>query len=235
MKALFPQGTRDHLQCVFLNTSGGVTGGDRFQLHATAAEGAHLELTSQAAERIYRAQPDETGRVRTRLTAGAGARIDWLPQETIVFEGARLDRRLEADLAPDATLLAVEVLVFGRAAMGEALHDAVLADHWRIRRDGVLVFADSVRLSGDVAARLADPAVAGGARAMASVLLAGPQAAAMLRPLRAALGPAGGASLIRDDLLFARALAPEAHDLRRHIVPAIRVLTGRDCPRTWML
>ena len=234
-KALFPHHSRDALQAVFLNTAGGITGGDRFVLRAAAAQGAHLSLTSQAAERVYRAQPGETGRVHTTLRAGAGARIDWLPQETILFEGGALDRRLDVTLAADATFLAVEPLVCGRFAMGERLHDAAICDRWQVRRDGRLVFADTLRLAGDIEALLARPTVADGNRAMAALLYVAPDAERVLAPLRAALGPQGAASLIREGVLFARALAPEAFDLRRSLIPAIRLLSGAELPRTWML
>ena len=107
-----------------------------------------------------------------RLDIGAGAQLAWLPQETILFDGARLSRRIDVELAEDASLLLAEAVVFGRAAMGEAMIEGLFADRWRVRRAGRLVFADSARLDGDVAARLAAPASAAGGIAIASVLIA---------------------------------------------------------------
>lgn len=234
-KALFPHGSGPTLQAVFLNTAGGVTGGDRFALRAAVEPGARMALTSQAAERIYRAQPGETGRVRTSLRIAAGGRIDWLPQETIVFDKAALDRRLDVGLDDDGCLLAVEPLVFGRLAMGERVRAGRITDRWQVRRGGRLVFADCLRLDGDIDALLARPGVADGNRALASILYVGRDADRFLAPLRAALGPLGGASLVRDGVLFARALAPEAWDLRRNLIPAIRLLSGAELPRPWML
>lgn len=235
LKALFPHGSGAALKAVFLNTGGGVTGGDRFSLRAEAEPGASLTLTSQAAERIYRAQPGEVGRVATRLAAGAGATLHWLPQETIVFEGATLERRIDAELDETASFLAVEPLIFGRAAMNERVHDARLEDRWRIRRGGELVFADTLRLAGDIDALLCRPGVADGARAMASVLLVRPHAGDMAAPLRAAIGPQGACSQIRPGVLFARILAEDGFALRRRLIPAIRLLAGGDIPRPWML
>ncbi|WP_240789566.1 urease accessory protein UreD [Pseudooceanicola onchidii] len=235
LKALFPHGSSTALQAVMLNTAGGVTGGDQFALTAEAQAGAHLVLTTQAAERIYRAQPGEVGQVRTMLRVAAGARVDWLPQETILFDHCALDRRLEAEVAPDARLLVVEPLIFGRGAMGEVVHSGHFLDRWRINFGGELIFADNLMLSGDLQATLDRAAVAQGARAMASLLLVAPDADRYLDRLRAALGPSGGASVIRPGVLFARAVAVDGFALRRHIIPAIQALSGADIPKTWTL
>jgi len=234
-KALFPRGAGPTLCAVFLNTGGGVTGGDRFTLTAEAEPGAALSLTSQAAERIYRAQPGEVGRVSTALTVGAGAVLHWLPQETIVFDGATLERRLSAEVHETGTLLAVEPLIFGRAAMRERVRDARIEDRWRIRRGGRLVFADTLRMAGDLDALLRRPAVADGAGAMASLLLVRPDAGDMAVRLGDAIGGRGACSAIRDGVLFARIVAADGFALRQSLIPAIRLLTGGDLPRPWML
>lgn len=234
-KLLFPRIRGAALQAVSLNTAGGVTGGDRFHLSARAEDGAHLVMTTQAAERVYRAQPGEVGQVRSALSVGAGARLDWLPQETIVYDHAALDRRLEADVTGNGRLLAVEPVIFGRAAMGEVVRQGMLSDRWRVRRDGQLVFADNLRLDGDIHDLLQVPGIAGGAGAMASLLLIAPDADLFRDPVRAALGPRGGASVIRPGVLFARVLADDGFDLRRALIPAIHALTRADLPKTWML
>jgi len=220
---------------VFLNTSGGMTGGDRLTIDATAGAGSRLTLTSQAAERVYLAQPGPPARLTTSLSVEDGARIDWLPQETILFNGSALQRRLEVDLAHDATLLAVEPLVFGRVSMGETLTHGTFSDNITIRRDGELIFADAVRLPGDIAAHLSGPATANGLCAMASLIYAASDAEAWLKPLRALLPDTAGASLIRPGLLYARILAPDSFILRQSLVPIIARLQGAAPPKTWML
>jgi len=200
-----------------------------------AGADTHLTVTTQAAERAYRAQPGEIGRVRNRLVVEPGAALDWLPQETILFDGAALDRRLSADLQGDARLLLVEPVVFGRHAMGEVLRSGRFADRIDIRRDGALVFADRTALSGDIAAHLERPAVAGGAGAMATVLLACPEADRRLDAARETLPATGGASLIREGLLFARLLAPDGFTLRKHLLPLIASLSITPLPRTWTI
>lgn len=235
LRLLFPRTAENWPTAVMLNTSGGVTGGDRFSVEAGADPLSRLTLTTQAAERIYRAQPGETGRMKTRLSLGHGARLDWLPQETILFDGSALRRTLTVDMARDATLLLVEPLVLGRRAMGETLRDISLSDRIDIRRDGTLIFTDATRLSGDVPDLMQGQATGAGATAMASLVFAAPGAEAALDPIRAALPETGGASLIRDDLIFARILAEDSFALRAALIPILTKLNGADLPRTWML
>ena len=235
LRALLPRPRGTALEAVLLNTAGGLTGGDRMRLEARAGAGARLVLSTQAAERAYRAPGEAAARVETRLCAEAGGRIDWLPQETILFDGARLERRLSVTLWGDATALLVEPILFGRLARGEEVRSGAFADRWELRRDGRLLFADRLRIGGDMAGTLDRMAVAGGARAMASVLFAGPAAASHLGAVRAMLPRAAGASLIEDGLLLVRLLAPDGFALRRSLVPLITRLGGMALPRVWSL
>lgn len=235
LKALFPRATGSAMQAVLVNTAGGVTGGDRFDLRAVAASGTHLTVTTQAAERAYRAQTGQTGVIRNQITVSANARLNWMPQETILFDGCALRRSLQADLTGDARLLLVEPLVFGRTAMGERLTNASLHDRIDIRRDGDPIFLDAVALNGDIAAHLARPAIADGAAAMASVVYVAPDAQAHLDPVRALLPAAAGASLVRPDILVTRVLAQDSHLLRTSLMPILERLSGDALPRPWMI
>jgi urease accessory protein len=232
-KALFPRGDHARLEATLINTTGGIAGGDEFSYAGTAGEGAWLGLTTQAAERAYRARGSEIGRMTVRLAAGTGGRIDWLPQETILFDGAALDRRLEADLAADAVLLAVEAVVFGRAAMGECLARIRFTDQWRVRREGRLIYADALRIRD--ADALARPALLGGAGAMASVLLASPRADAMLGSVRRLLPEDAGASMVRPGVLAVRVLAPDGLALRRVLTPVLETLRPAPLPSMWRM
>jgi urease accessory protein len=231
-KARFPRGEGPMLDAALLNTAGGITGGDRFAWHAAAAPGAWLGLTTQAAERAYRARPGETGRVTVALELGPGARLDWLPQETILFDRSALERRLDADLGGDARLLVVEPVVFGRAAIGERITAIRFLDCWRIRRDGRLVHAEATRINGS-ADLLARPALLGGSGAMASVLLAGEDAGALLAPVRRLLVGEAGASLVRPGVLTVRILAPDGWELRRRLTPVLETLRQAPLPSMW--
>lgn len=234
-KCLFPRSSSAALDAVVLNTAGGITGGDRYSVTGEAQTGTTLCLTTQACERAYRAQTGEVGQLRNMLTVGPQARIDWLPQETILYDGAALDRQLQIDLAADGRLLMVEPLVFGRAAMGERLGTLFLRDRIMINRAGVPLFHDALVLTGDASAHLAKPFVANGAGAMAAMVYVAPDAAGQLAPVRAMLPDTAGASLIGDDMLVARFLAIDSFELRRSLLPVLIRLKGGPLPRTWMI
>lgn len=222
---------------VFINTAGGVTGGDHILLSADFAEGTRATVTTQASERIYR-RSDGVGRIENRLVLGPGAVAGWLPQETIVFDGAGLDRSLEVEMAGTARLTAVEAVVLGRTAMGEDVHSLRLADRWSVRRDGRLVYADALRLVGDTRSILAGGATGRGARAFATVLLVDPEAEAGLEAVRTCLdgveGTEAGASAF-DGLLAIRLLAADGRALRRALEPLLSLLTRGPLPRVWSL
>ena len=234
-RILLPRMTGQSLTAVTLNTAGGITGGDSFQLTARAGRDSHLTLTTQAAERLYRSQPGEVAAVSNTVEVGHGARLNWLPQETILFDGCALRRSLTADLAADTRLLLVEPVIFGRTAMGETVHRGLFLDRIHVRRAGKLIFADAVRLEGRIARHLDQPAIAPGARAMATLLYVGEDAERFLAPLRQAMPGIGGASLIREDVLFARLLTPDSYLLRRSLMPVLETLLQSDLPRTWTL
>ncbi|WP_258546748.1 urease accessory protein UreD [Loktanella sp. D2R18] len=229
LKALFPRVRGDALDAVFLNTAGGLTGGDQMQFDVTASAGAHITLSSQAAERGYRAHPGQIAQSKVALNVGSGGRIDWIPQETILFESAALDRQMHVHLAADATALIVEPVIFGRPAMGEDVRNLRFTDQWRIWRDNKLVFADALRLIGDAKTHLQRRAIAGNAGAMATIVLAGPQAQKLDLPETC------GASLIADDLLLVRLLAEDGFALRRILIPVVEALSCAPIPRVWRL
>lgn len=222
------------LEAVLINSAGGVTGGDRMSWRVDVEAGAALTLSTQACEKVYRAR-DGRAEVEVLLNAGAGARIDWLPQETILFDGGALGRSLTADLAADARLLAVEGVILGRTAMCETVRVGELRDRWRIRREGKLVFADDLSFGGDVAALTSRAPVLSGAATFASLLLLAEDAQRFLDPLRDVLGANGGASAF-DGKLFCRIVANDGLALRRILTPAIAILRGGEpCPRVWGL
>ncbi|WP_300435691.1 urease accessory protein UreD [uncultured Mameliella sp.] len=233
LRALFPR-RPSGVEAILINTSGGLTGGDRLDLVAEAGRGSHLTLTTQAAERAYKASAD-IARVETRLAAHAGAVLHWLPQELILFEGARLRRRLRADLASDARLLLVEPVIFGRGAMGEHLNDVGFDDRIEVWREGVPLYVDAVHLTGDLEARMARAALGGGAGAMASLVYVAPDAEAHLPPLREMLPETCGVSLMREDLLILRMLARDSLNLRRSLLPVLDRLSRDTLPTSWRL
>ena len=233
-KAVFPRANVG-LTAVLLNTSGGVTGGDRFSYEAEAGPGTHLPLTTQACERAYRAQHGETGRVNTTLRVADGASLWWLPQETLVFDGCALERRLTCDVAGKGRALIVEPVCLGRLAMGEAQVHGHISDRISITRDGAPLVEDAWTLSGDITAQMMQEAVGGGAAAMVSLTYVASDAEARLGPLRASLPATGGASLLAEDVLVLRLLAPTGYALRASLLPILDQLTGGEMPLCWRL
>jgi urease accessory protein len=221
-------------EAAIVNTGGGGAGGDSYSVSLTLGEGAEVEATTPSAERIYRSDGPAAS-IATRLTLKPRARLFWLPQETLIFEGARLERRLELDASGEAAFIVVETLVFGRLAMGESRIDASLRDSWRVRRDGRLVFADETRLE-HAGATLDRKAVGAGARALSTIVASAPDIEARLPDLRAALDAAGsdmesGASAF-DRLIVVRLLAASSDRLRAALIASIVALGGRK-PRLW--
>jgi urease accessory protein len=235
MRVVFPTPEPDDQPLgVLVNVGGGLAGGDSLEVEVRVDGGA--SVTTPSAEKIYRSLGEPT-LVRSRLELAEGATLEWLPQETILFDGARLERRMEADMAAGARLLAAETLVFGRAARGETIRQGAVFDQWRLRREGRLEWADALDLSGDIGARLAAPFGFDGAGAMALLLLAGSAAEALAA--RDLLREAGhDATLARPGLMLARWLGPAGavRDAVAMAVPLLRAgvlgLPAR-LPRLW--
>lgn len=221
-------------EAVLLNTGGGMAGGDRLSVTAEALPGTQATITTQAAEKIYRSD-GATTRIDVALTLGAGSRLDWVPQETILFEGSRLQRQLAAELAGDAVLTIGEALIFGRIAMAEEMATGALHDRWRIRRGGRLIFAEDVALPDRPAERLAARAAGQGARAVAVILHAAPGAEARLAEARARIegGVVEAAATAWDGMLLLRLLSPDAQALRAEFAALLAWLRGRSLPRCW--
>jgi urease accessory protein len=209
LRVLFPTPAKgDPTTAVVATTSGGIVGGDRMAVTATAGDDARAMVTMQAAEKVYRsAGPDAT--VDVRLAAGAGAWLEWLPQETILFEGARLRRTTRVDLAADASVLAGEMIVLGRIARGERMATGLVRDAWEVRREGRLVWADALHVDGDVAGAIDAPAGLGGAVAIATVVLAAPGAPDLRDAVRDLLPAAGAGATVVAGLLLVRLMGPD--------------------------
>ena len=227
-----PNTTSPEMEAVILNTAGGVAGGDRFDLNISVGEGARLAVTTAAAEKVYRTLgPAAT--IDVKLCVEAGATLAWLPQETILFDRARLARTIEADLVADARLVLVEGLVFGRSGMGETVEEGALTDRWRILRDGRLIYAETVRLDGAIAAKLGETAVARGGVAVATVLIApgDETTVAAIRALDGEFAGAVGASAW-NGLAAARLCARDGAALRHDLVHVMTAVRG-SLPRIW--
>lgn len=221
---------------ITLNSSGGVAGGDILDTRIAAGSGTQATVASQAAERFYRALPGTApAQVSTTLHVAPGAALEWLPQETILFDRCAVQRRLSVDLTGDAWFLGVEQWVFGRTAMGEAVHEASVRDLIQVRRDGCLLLHDAIRFDGPVQSLLDRRATGGAARGVATLIHAAPGAESRLDALRHALaGHEAGASAW-DGMLIARIAAPNGACLHAAVVAGLDALrAGRPLPRVWL-
>jgi urease accessory protein len=234
LRVRFPSPEDEGLSAVLVNTAGGVAGGDRFDIAISAGEGARLTLTTAAAEKVYRA-PNAAARLDISLEAASGAHLAWLPQETILFDRAKISRRIDIDLAEDASLLLCEIVVFGRAAMGERMERGEFVDRWRLRRGGRLVFAETVRLDGDIGAKLARPAVAKGGVAIATALIV-PGDEAVVERIREAADSFGGEVGISawNGFAMARFCAQDAARLRADMMAVLGRASPSPLPRLWL-
>jgi urease accessory protein len=231
LRARFPNVGRGDLEAIIVNTAGGVAGGDRHDIDVVVGSDARLSMTTAAAEKVYRSlgSPAE---IAIKLAVGAGGHLTWLPHETIMFDGAQLQRRVEVDLAAGASLLMAEAVVFGRSAMGEVVASGSFADRWRVRRDGVLMFAEAACIDGAPVQRLALPAVAAGGVAIATAL-AIPGDEAMVERVRAQsfAGEIGASAW--NGLAVARFCARDGAALRRDLTKVIAAFGGAP-PRIWL-
>lgn len=233
-KALLPRNFQPTPEAVFLNTSGGVTGGDQLEYSAKVEADTALCVTTQAAERIYKSCSG-AAKITNMLTLEANSRLEWLPQETILFEGSVLKRQLNVEMADTAHLLAVETLVLGRRAMGETLREASISDQWRVRRGGRLVFADALRFGSPTTKTLSTTATLNGNRALSTILYIAPDAEARIDHARSLLkfeGVEAGASAW-NGMLSVRFLAPDAQPLRAALVAFLTQFRGCELPRIW--
>jgi urease accessory protein len=234
LRVRFPSPETQGLAAVFVNTAGGVAGGDRFDVSIEVRAAARLTVTTAAAEKIYRSHGPEA-RLSIALRVQDDAHLAWLPQETILFDQARVARQIEIDLAESASLLMCEMVVFGRSAMGERMAQGQFLDNWRLRRGGRLVFAENIRLEGDIATKLARPAIARSGVAVATVLIAPADEAfaARVRDAAVAFGGEVGVSAW-NGFAMVRFCAQDAARLRADVIAVLARLAPSALPRIWL-
>jgi urease accessory protein len=235
LRVRFPNAERrGPLEAVIVNTAGGMAGGDRFAIDVEVGAGAAVTVTTAAAEKVYRSLGPDTS-IDVKLEVGAGGALAWLPQETILFDQVRLARSIDVELARGARLLLAEATVFGRSAMGETVQSGRYFDGWRVRIDGTLVFAETIRLDGAIASRLAERATVSGGVAVASVIkIPGDEASvAAVRAIGENFAGEVGISAW-NGIAAARLVAADGAALRHDLVRVLIALGGGPLPRLWL-
>lgn len=234
LRVRFPSPESQGLSAVFVNTAGGVAAGDRFDVSITARENSRLTVTTAAAEKVYRSN-EADAQLNIALRVDDGAHLAWLPQETILFDRARVSRRIGIDLADKASLLMCEIVVFGRAAMGERMMSGAFSDRWRLRRGGRLVFAENIRLDGEIGTKLARPSVANGGVAIGTALIA-PGDEALVERVREASADFGGEVGVSawNGFAMVRFCAQDAARLRADMMTVLGRVSPVALPRLWL-
>ena len=233
-KALLPRSYGTAHEVVLVNTAGGITGGDKFD-YRCVADASNMVVTTQAAERAYRSSTADIASMNLALQAKCGASLHWLPQETILFDDSRLARRIDVDLDADSECLLLESLVFGRHAMGEVLQHCHFTDHWNIRRQGQLVHAEALQLTGDIAARLCATAGAAHAQMMTTLIYVGPRLEAIRTNIQPVLSQPGlrTALSVWQGKLVLRLLADETMTGKAGLSQILGAIRGQQLPRVW--
>ena len=229
------RGPDGDLSIAVINTAGGLTGGDELTQVVRWHKGSKACLTTPTAEKVYRSGGGNA-RVTTHLHVNEGANAEWLPQETILFDGGRLDRTLEIHLEDTASLVACDGVVFGRLARGEHLAAGLYAETLKVWRNGRLVLFDRTEIDGPIYQWLDGASTGRGHRASGMVLIASADPGPLLPRIREALEQdrgLSGASLVRG-LVHVRMLAPDDSELRHMMTCVLDVArSGRALPRNW--
>ena len=234
-KMMLPKTYSEMTEAVMLNTAGGITGGDQLGISVVAQDCA-LVATSQTAERLYKSSTSPA-RISIQLKAQESANLHWLPQETILFDGAEIDRTIRLDMQSGCQCLIAESLVLGREAMGEVLQSCHFTDSWRLYRDGVLFHAEQLRLTGDVRDVLAASAGGNAARLLTTIIYAGAdaeQAAERLKPIISSSRSTSATSCWREKLVV-RLVSADAPAGRTDIVKLLLALRQQPLPRVWQV
>ncbi|MEL6608645.1 MAG: urease accessory protein UreD [Pseudomonadota bacterium] len=225
-KVMLPRTHGPVPEAVFLNTAGGLTGGDDFTLTGAIGDGASGVLTTQTAERAY-ASTGDAANVTVTLSAGEGSTLHWLPQETILFEGSNIARRTRIDMGAGARVVACETIMLGRAAMGETLSAVDFQDRREIWRGGAPVWAEALSFDGSA---LTPAAALSSARAVTTVVVVG-QGAEDLAPAL----PDGFAATGWDGRWIARGWGDAFWPLKRGLAQVLEQVCGRPIPRVWQM
>lgn len=223
-------------EAVLANTSGGIAGGDTSHIDILVAQNAQALVTGQAAEKIYRSI-DMPASIRTVIKIEDGSTLEYLPQESILFDGAKLNRAVNISLGARSCLLLSEMFVLGRWAMNEDFTRGIFLDRWSIDVAGQPIWREGLRIEGGLSSLSSSLGFAN-ARALATIFYAGANAAEVLGLARDVIGPMGGATIVRG-MLVVRMLGNEAGMLKQQLGEIISIIRasalGRpaEVPRVW--
>ncbi len=225
-----------YTEAVLINSAGGLTGGDSLDWSIEAGEGTESAITTQSFEKIYRSLSGEAG-ITTRINIGEHARVDWLPQETILFNRSALRRELHVEMAETSRFTGLEAVIVGRAAMGESVRNVSFHDRWRITKAGNLVHAEDLKLTGEIEDSFKKTALLNGNKAFATLVYIGPedddQMKLILKNAEYDKNLSSGISAFNGKII-ARLVAPDGYTLRHKLISFLHLLrNNRPPPKVW--
>ena len=234
LKALMPKNHSDIPEVVLINTAGGITGGDKLSVTVELKERVRATVTTQTAERVYKAGHD-LGKVEVQLNLKQDSFLDWLPQETILFDKSALKRKITVNMHKTSKLFMVESIILGRSAMGETLTNNLFVDHWRILQENKLVYTESLKLSN--ASELSGLATLGENKALATLLYVAPNAEEKVQHMRALLEQCDlvSAASAWDGKLVTRLITDSPQRLRAALIFIISEFRKKQLPRVWLM
>ncbi len=234
LKALLPKNHSHVPEAVLINTSGGITGGDKLNIGVELKERAQATVTTQTAERIYKASHG-FGKIKVQLDLNQDASLDWLPQETILFDKSAVKREITVNMHKTSKLFMVESIILGRVAMGEALTNNCFLDHWRIVQENKILYAESLKLSN--ANDLLGITTLGENKALATLLYVAPNAEEKLQHMRALLKQCDliSAASAWGGKLVTRLITDSPQRLREALIFIISEFRKKQLPRVWLM
>ena len=233
-KGLFPNRQKG-LECILINTGGGLTGGDRISFFIDSKEQAEVIISTQGFERIYKTNNNSKAIIQTNLNVLDQALLYWVPQETLLYNNGQLERQINVNLSKNAQALILEGMIYGRIAMGELSITGSVSDTIKIQVENKTVFQDRSQLSGQIGAQLDRPAVANGARATALLVYKSKDAPRASDVINRYQNHSSGVTLFKNDLCVARFLAQDGYALRKMLLPILQNITKQRLPKPWLL
>ena len=232
-KILLPKTYTPLKEAVLINTAGGITGGDKFEIKLNLAS-SKIVATTQTAERLYNSI-GSTANINIHLTIDEGSTLHWLPQETIFFDGALIDRNIRVDMAATSDVVFLETIIFGRQAMGEIVQNGEFRDNWRFYRDGTLFHSEVVCLQSDIDQLLKECAGGNGATTLSTIIVAGKKTEYKknkVMPLVNRFRSTFGISYWEDKLIL-RMLNSDPYILKKEINFLLQELLEQPLPQVW--
>jgi urease accessory protein len=222
-KALYPEGA-DVCQAIVVHPPGGIVGGDSLAIDVDVGAGAHAQLTTPGAAKWYRSA-GAVARSETALRLAPDAVLEWLPQESMLFDGARASIALRVDVAPGARFIGWDVTCLGRTESGERFTSGVLRQSLELHRADTLLYCERTAIDGGSRA-LQSGAMLGGAPVFGTLLAAGgPIADGVLAACRAVVAPSGDGAVTRlPEVLVGRYRGDSAHAARTYFATLWRLL-----------